>query len=557
MDRLVRLILLVGASMLCAGCSADASGQDSGGALLPEQAAYDVTYYDLSVDVDTAARSIDGRLTAVAAVTDPIDHFVLNLDGRLEVSSARLTWRDEVVELAVERRADGNQLWMTLPATAQNGDTLRVMVDYAGSPRVAPQPPWDGGFTWSKTPEGQPWIATSCQTIGADMWWPVKDHPSDEPDSMAIDITLPRPLVAASNGRLRGVTETDSSRTYRWFVSTPINPYTVALHAAPYVRVDTTYRSTAGGEMPVSFYALPGDEARARSALPHFLEHVRFLENTLGPYPFRADKYGIAQTPFKGMEHQTIIAYGNDFNLEGGLYYPAGFDALHFHELAHEWYGNLVTASDWKDFWIHEGFATYLEALYRESLEGTDGYRSTVRFWRGQITNRSPVARKNATSAQEMYGTDVYYKGALILHTLRYVIGDDAFFQLLKEFTYPTEAIRAATDGSQARSVTTDDFLDAAERVSGRSLDAFFHAYLYRAELPQLTVTRAEEALTLRWTQTADGHTLDVPVPVEINGEVRRVLLDDGTATQTVPEGASIVVDPHGAVLKDLRVASE
>lgn len=546
----LRLAILIGVAVIVSGCSSDATGQDSGGELLPEQAAYDVTFYDLSVDVDTASSSITGSLTAVAAVKRPLQHLVLNLDKRLQVDGVML---DDQAPVSVERRADSNQVWIELSDIARPGDTIQATVQYSGSPRVAPRPPWDGGFTWAQTPGGEPWIATSCQTIGADVWWPVKDHPSDEPDSMAINITVPRPLVAASNGRLRDVVETVDRRTYRWFVSTPINTYGVALNAAPYVEIDTTYRSTAATDVPVTFYALPGDSTRARAALPHFLDHVRFLEETLGPYPFRRDKYGIAQTPFKGMEHQSIIAYGNDFNLEGGLYYPAGFDALHFHELAHEWYGNLITVQDWKDFWIHEGFATYLEALYREELQGNEGYWKTIRFWNSRIENERPVARSVATSAQEMYGGDVYYKGALILHTLRYVIGDEAFGKLLRAFTYP-EA-EGETNKSPYRHVSTADFVHVAEDVSQRQLDAFFRVYLYQAPLPTLEVVREGDAATLTWTNTGSV-PFDVPVPVAIDGETRRVDMTGGQGTIQVPAGASMLVDEQGWVLKEITVDS-
>jgi len=339
-------------------------------------------------------------------------------------------------------------------------------------------------------------------------------------------------------------------------VSTPINTYAVALHAAPYAEVDTTYRSTAEMDVPVTFFALEKDTSRAREALPHFLDHVRFLEETLGPYPFRADKYGIAQTPFKGMEHQSIIAYGNDFNLNGGLYYTAGFDALHFHELAHEWYGNLITVRDWKDFWIHEGFATYLEALYREEQQGREGYWKTIRFWETRITNRRPVARTDATSAQQIYSGDVYYKGALILHTLRYVLGDEDFARLLREFTYPTAEMRSAMGGEQCRHVATTDIVRAAEDVSGKQLDAFFRLYLYQAELPVLKVVRKGNTLRLTWANTG-GVPFDVPVPVAVNGEVRRVDMTDGGATLNLPADASIMIDEDGWVLKDLQVESQ
>ena len=547
----LRFALLVCFLTFSAGCS-DATSQDSGGPLPDAQAAYDVTFYDLSVAPNPETKTLDGTLTAVAAVKSPIEAFVLNLDRRLTVDAARLMAGSDGggTALTVDRRGETeNEVWIMLPEVARPGDTLRVAVEYSGTPRVAPRPPWDGGFTWGQTPDGQPWFATSCQTAGADLWWPVKDHPSDEPDSMAIHVTVPKPLVVASNGVLRGVDDAGDARTYRWFVSTPINTYAAAIHVAPYAQVDTTYTSVTGMDVPVTFFALPSDSSRARSALPHFLDHVRFLEETLGPYPFRADKYGIAQTPYKGMEHQTIIAYGNDFNLQGGLYYDAGFDALHFHEVAHEWYGNLVTVSDWKDFWIHEGFATYLEALYRESLQGADGYFQTIDFFRGQITNRNPVARTASTSAQGMYGGDVYYKGAVVLHTLRYVVGDDTFREILRTFTYPTEVMREATGGSQTRHVSTADFVTTAEEVSGRQLDGFFSVYLYQAELPVLRTERTGDALTLTWENTG-GMPFAVPVPVEVNGEVQRVAMDGGSATVNLPPDASVAVDPNGWVLK-------
>jgi aminopeptidase N len=540
-------VLVVAFLLLQTACR-PTPAQDSGGSLLSQQAAYDVTFYDLDVQVRPAAKQIAGTLTVHAVVQNPMEHLVLNLDARLEVAEAHMRPGGEA--LPVERRAAGNQVWIALPEVARPGDTLRVAVTYGGTPRTAPQPPWDGGFTWGQTPDGAPWIATSGQTEGADLWWPVKDHPSDEPDSMRIAVTVPDTLVAASNGVLHTVASpSDSTRTFHWHVSTPINTYGVALNIAPYTVMDTTYASTSGMDVPVSFYAVPSDSSRARSALPHFLDQVRFLEETLGPYPFRADKYGIAQTPFLGMEHQTIIAYGNDFNLSGGLGYDAGFDALHFHELAHEWYGNCLTVRDWKDFWLHEGVATYLEALYAESLRGTDGYRETTRYFRNEVSGGVQIARHEATSAESIYGRDVYYKGAMVLHTLRYVIGEDALRTLLRRFVYPTEKAAETTGGSQCRHVTTADFVQMAEAVSGQQLDGFFMAYLYQSELPRLETTRNGGTLTLRWTNTGEA-PFPVPVPVSVDGKIQRVDLSGGAATLEVGRNAEVVVDPNGWILR-------
>jgi aminopeptidase N len=446
--------------------------------------------------------------------------------------------------LSVERKAEGNERWISLPETKRPGDRLRVTVAYGGTPRIAPNPPWDGGFTWDVAPNGAPWIATSCQTAGADLWWPVKDHPSDEPDSMDIAFTVPDSLVAASNGRLAGVERaSDSTKTFRWDVSTSINTYAVTLNVGPYTAIDTTYRSVAGTDVPVSFYALSSDVDRARAGLPHFLDHVRFLEKTIGPYPFRADKYGIAQTPFLGMEHQTLIAYGNNFNQNGGLGYDAGFDALHFHELAHEWYGNCLTVRDWKDFWVHEGTATYLEALYAESLRGEDAYHEVIDYFRGQIANRAPIAKKSPTTAQAAYDRDVYYKGALVLHTLRSMIGKDGVSSLLQRFVAPE------SEGPACRHVDTEAFLSTAESVAGRSLDAFAETYLYQASLPRLDTTRTETEVRLEWANTAGG-SFEVPVPVRVGEEMRTVAMEGGEGTVSVPAGAEVRIDPKGWVLR-------
>jgi aminopeptidase N len=528
-----------------AGCTATPA-QDSGGPLLPEQAAYDVTHYDLAVAVDPAQRRIEGEVTVHAVVEARLEHLVLNLDRRLAVTKA---WPAGTPANArpVERRNDDNQVWIGLDQPRARGDTVRVSLAYEGAPRAAPGAPWDGGLSWETTPNGAPWIATSCQTEGADLWWPVKDHPSDEPDSMDLAFTVPDSLIAASNGVLRGVErDSDSTRTYRWHVSVPINPYNVSLNAAPYVALDTTYASTSGGAVPVSAYVLPSDSARAAKALPGFLRQLRFLEQTLGPFPPRADKYGLAQTPFLGMEHQSLIAYGHDFTT-GGVGYEAPFDALHFHELAHEWYGNLLTVRDWKDFWLHEGTATYLEALYTEHLQGDRAYHERIDYFRGAMSGGRPLARRTPTSAEAIYHRDVYYRGAMVLHTLRYVMGEAALRTLLRQFANPNGA--ETEQSGRFRHVTTTHFVRLAEEVSGRSLEAFFEVYLYRGALPVLETTRAEGQLRLRWTNTGDL-PFAVPVPVRVDGHTRRVSMRGGTGTVAVPDEAAVEVDPAGWILR-------
>lgn len=547
--RYVLLLLLV-----TAACSPQSQAQvppitDSGGPLDPEQAAYDVRFYDLALTLDPAAKTIDGRLTVHAAVVQPLDRLVLDLDTLLAVEEATLEGGERV---PVERQ--GGRLYLALGRTYQPGERVVATIRYGGAPRVAPRPPWSGGFTWATTPDGQPWIATSVQGEGADLWWPVKDHPSDEPDSMAIAVTVPAPLVVATNGRLRGVdTGPDGQRTYRWFVSTPINNYGVALNVAPYQALDTTYTSVTGEAVPVTFWVLPERAADGRRQLPQFLDHLAFYEELLGPYPFRADKYGVAHTPHLGMEHQTIIAYGSTFD-DG----DRGYDWLHHHELGHEWWGNLVTAFDWRDFWIHEGFCTYMQALYGERLRGEAGYLQELQNYRGALRNVKPVAPREATTTDQIYfidvergdsNNDIYYKGSWVLHTLRYLVGREALLTMLRRMAYPDPALERTTDGSAARFVSTQDFVTIAEAVAGRPLGWFFDVYVRQPALPRLVAERRGASLHLRW-DVPGGLPFPMPVEVVVDGTPRRVELPEGQATLTVPAGAEVAVDPKGWVLK-------
>ena len=542
---MMRICGLIAIVLLCTGCGAAPAQdvpRDSGGPLLSEQAAYDVTFYDLNLRVQPDAQRIDGAVTVHATATAPLEQFVLNLDRLLQVRTVAQQNDGGRRALSFERRADSNQVWIDLPRTVEAGETVQLTVAYGGKPREAPNPPWDGGFTWAETPDGAPWIATSCQTIGADVWWPVKDHPSDEPDSMAINVTVPDSLMVAANGTLRGTAlPANGWKTYRWFASTPINSYAVALNIAPYAAIDTTYGSVSGQTVPVSFFVLPDEEAEARRVLPDLLDHVRFLEATLRPYPFAADKYGIARTPFLGMEHQTIIAHGAPLGNTDALGYDAGFDALHFHELAHEWFGNYVTVRDWKDFWIHEGFATYLEALYAEEVHGDSAYAAVTDYFRRQIANQRPIARREPASVQELYGRDIYFKGAMVLHTLRGLIGDAAFFAFLQR--------AGGAQADQPLHVTTDDIIRIAEEEAGRELGWFFEAYLYHADLPRLITERTGDQLTLRWEAPTDA-PFPMPVDIRIGDAVERVAIEHDGATVRVPTDGAFTIDPAGWVLR-------
>jgi aminopeptidase N len=503
--------------------------------------------------VNPADSTIVGAVTMHATMVAPAARVAFDLDTLLAVESVGLVGSGSEAGLPTVRC--GGRVRVTLPRTWQPGDRLALRIAYGGRPRVAPRPPWDGGVTWARTASGAPWIATSNQMIGADVWWPVKDHVSDKPDSMAITVTVPDPLVAASNGRLL---ESESAgegwRTWRWFVSTPISTYNVALNIAPYRTIRERFTSVGGDEFLVAFYVLPEDEEHGRALFPEILEHLRWYEQVLGPYPFRGDKYGVAQTPHLGMEHQSIIAYGANFSntsMTGGIDW--GFDALHHHELAHEWWGNLVTNADWKDMWVHEGFGTYMQVLWLEDTQGMLRAREYLRNMRRMIGNQLPMAPAESQSAREIYrGHDIYYKGAWVLHTLRWVIGEDAFFRALRRMVYPDDALARTMDGSAVRFVASRDFETIAESESGRDLGWFFDVYLRAAELPRLDVSSTDGRVRLAWVSPA-GEPFPMPIELRIGEAVQRLDMTDGTAAVTLPAGATMQIDPDGWVLRALQ----
>jgi len=302
---------------------------------------------------------------------------------------------------------------------------------------------------------------------------------------------------------------------------------------------------------------LPENVEQGKILMEDILRQMAFMEATFGPYPFRGDKYGVAETPHLGMEHQSIIAYGNEYrgNPWGTQH---GFDFLHLHEFAHEWWANLVTAKNWNDFWIHEGFATYSEALYVEHLRGEDAYRVQMSEKRRGIRNVGTVAPREARSTRDMYfgdrpdspGSDIYNKGCWILHTLRWTVGDDAFFPILRRMAYPDPELENRTDGSACRFATTDELLAIAEELSGQDLDWFFEVYLRQPKLPKLESKQKGDTLYLEW-ETPNDLPFPMPVQVQAGDLMMRVEVPEKGAKVDLHDADYVKVDPWNWLLKD------
>lgn len=520
----------------------------SGGPLMPEQAAYDVKHYDLALKVDVDQKSIAGTLTVRALIVKPLNKFVLDLDKSMTVDSIRSGGR----ELKFERTE--KQIWIELPKPAKPGQNVEIAVAYHGTPKPAPHPPWVGGFVWAKSKDGSPWFATAVQMDGADLWFPVKDHPSDKPETASLHFTIPKALVAASNGKLQSVKDNgDGTHTYNWYVSQPIPNYCIALNVGPFKLVKDTVPTVAGGTIPVWFYVLPESESKLPPLMAQFKEMHKFFEDYLGPYPFRADKIGFVETPHLGMEHQTMVAYGKNFKNN-----DHGFDDLLFHEYGHEWWANLVTGYDWSDFWLQEGFQSYMDTLYLERIKNKDTYLKSMMARQRSFNNVRAVAPIEPTDTVGMYflpperlkgDNDIYGKGAYILHTLRYYLGDETFFKVLRRQAYPDPKMEKVTNGKQTRITTTQDFITLVNKISGKDMQWFFDVYVRQPHLPTLAYQVRGNEMTLQWN-TPNNLPFPMPVEIEVGGQIRHVEMPGGKGTLQVPADAKIKVDPNGWVLQ-------
>jgi aminopeptidase N len=531
------LLLILAAALFGLGWYVRSQILDSGGTLPPSMAAYDVLHYHLEVSVDPVEKVIEGSNMVAVRTLAALDHFEIHLDDHLQVRSVR----ENGEELSFTHHKGVVRAELTEPW--RQGERRELTIAYGGAPKVALRPPWIDGFVWSETPTGRPWIGVTSQGDGGDVWWPCKDHPSDEPDEgMSISLTVPSNLVGLTNGRNVGERDNnDGTTTSEWRVGYPINNYLVTVNIAPYVPVSQPYFGVDGTlDEELVFWSTPESVGFAEGMWRQMPRILEVLGRRFGEYPFFGDKFAVAHAPYYGMEHQTIVAYGalftdNDY----------AFDELLLHEVAHEWWGNKITVADWADFWIHEGFATYAEALYVYDTMGEEPYLEYLKRQRDRVRNREPIIGGSDLTSAEAYSGDIYFKGSWVLHTLRWVVGDEAFFEILWRF---------ANDDRYAYGlVSTDDFTALVAEVSGLELDWFWSRYLYRADEPRWRMVRRPGDGGDRLVVTWDDPAFELTLPVMVDGIESRLEMAGGRGELMIDPGTSVKIDPKGRVLASPR----
>ena len=501
------------------------------GTITPERNWWDLTYYHLDIKVDTARKTINGFNTIYYSVLQSHDVMQIDLQPPMQLQKAVQNGKSlEIVH-------DGNAHFIKLADRQEAGTIKSIELQFGGVPKAAVRPPWDGGITWDRDNRGLPFIASTCQGIGASIWWPCKDHLYDETDSMLISVNVPANLTNVSNGRLRNVDKLkDGTKTFHWFVSNPISNYVVNINIGDYVHFGEKYTGEKG-KLDLDYYVLRDNLKRAKKQFAEVPRTIEAFEHWFGPYPFYEDSYKLVEAPYLGMEHQSSVTYGNDYQngYRGTDLSETGwgmkFDFIIVHESGHEWFANNITYKDLADMWIHESFTNYSENLFLEYHFGKEAGADYVIGTRKKINNDRPII--GIYNVNYSGSGDMYYKGGNMLHTLRQVLDDDARWR---------EILRGLNKVFYHKTVTSQEIEDYLSKQAGRPLNAFFDQYLRSTKIPVLEYAVKDKQLSIRWSNVVDN--FDMPVKVFIDGKPQWLYPTRGWSSVPIPKNdAKITLD--------------
>ena len=474
------------------------------GSITPERAWWDLVYYHLDISVKPDEKFIEGSNTITYNVLNSSDRLQVDLQSPLKITKVEQNGN------LLDFESQGNAHFIKLLDKQKKGTIQSVKVYYEGYPKEAVRAPWDGGLSWKRDSNGKHFVATSCQGIGASIWWPNKDHMYDEVDSMLISVNVPKDLVNVSNGRLKKIDEFEDSKTYHWYVSNPINNYGVNINIGDYVSFSEVYNGEKG-PLDMVYYVLRDNIVRARTHFKDAPKMMDAFEYWFGPYPFYEDSFKIVEVPYLGMEHQSSITYGNKY-MKGYLGrdlsrtgWGLKFDYIIIHEAGHEWFANNITYKDIADMWVHESFTTYSENLFLDYHYGNEAASDYVIGTRDGISNSSPMIGPYGVNKR---GSDLYTKGANLLHTLRQIAKDDEIWRMI---------LRGLNSEFYHQTVDTKQIEEFISSKIGFDLTTFFDQYLRDIRIPNLEYSISDGLLTYRWVDVIDNFTM--PLEIEVLGE--------------------------------------
>lgn len=468
------------------------------GTITPERAWWDLNYYHLNIRVKPETKSLAGDVEIRYTVSNPSQVLQVDLQPPLKIS--KITQDGDSLGFTKK----GNNVYLVnLTKQQQKGKSESIIVSYAGKPVEARNPPWQGGLQWTYDKNGMAFIATSCQGLGASVWWPCKDHMYDEPDSMLMSVTVPKELMNISNGRLRKTTEnSDGTKTFQWFVGNPINNYGVNINVADYVHFSDTIRGEKG-VLDMNYYVLSYNLEKAKEQFKQAKLMMRAFEYWFGPYPFYEDGFKLVEVPYLGMEHQSSVTYGNDYQNGyrgrdlSGSGWGLKWDYIIIHESGHEWFANNITYKDVADMWIHESFTTYSETLYVDYHFGAEAGNEYTFGIRQNIRNDRPII--GTYNVNKSGSGDMYPKGSNMIHTLRHSIDNDQLFRNI---------LRGMNKTFYHQTVTTQEIENYISKQAGFNYGKVFDQYLRTTQIPKLEYYVKGNVLHHRWTNCVDGFNL-------------------------------------------------
>ena len=510
MKRCISLLLIF--TTLSSGLAqhSNFSKQDTlRGSITPERVWWDLLHYNLDFKVDPSSKSIEGSNLIRYEVLSQNQLMQIDLQPPMEITAVL----ENNKELNYKR--DGNVYYIQLKKNQQIGTINEIIIHFKGAPKISNNPPWDDGFTWEKDNNGTDFIATSCQGGGSSIWWPSKDHMYDEPDQgIELSITAPKHLISVANGRLIQTKEnSNKTNTTSWKVVNPINNYGVNINIGDYVHFTEKYKGKKG-VLDCDYYVVSYNLEKAKKQFKEVSRTIEAFEHWFGPYPFYEDSYKLVEVPYLGMEHQSSVTYGNGYQngYKGidlsGTGWGLKFDFIIVHESGHEWFANNITNIDIADMWIHESFTAYSENLFLDYHFGTEASNAYVTGTRKKILNDKPIIGNY--DVNNSGSSDMYYKGANMLHTLRQIIDNDEKWRsilvgLNKDFYHQT--------------VTTKQIEDYIDKFFKIDLKPFFDQYLRTIKIPTLEYKLEHNNIFYRWSNIVDGFSIPVKLLINSNSE--------------------------------------
>lgn len=536
MKKILILLLLTPVILFSQGIMDDKtefSRQDTlRGSITKERSWWDLNRYHLDISVKPEEKFISGSNKISYTVLKSHDLMQIDLQTPLILTKAI----QDNSELEIIH--DGNAHFIKLKKKQNVGSKEELIVYYEGNPRVAVRAPWDGGISWEKDKNGNHFIASSCQGLGASVWWPNKDHMYDEPESMLMSVNVPKGLTNVSNGRLVKIDEMSDSTTFHWEVVNPINNYGVNINIGDYVNFSEIYKGEKG-DLDMDYYVLSYNLEKAKVHFVDAIKTMQAFEYWFGPYPFYEDGFKLVEVPYLGMEHQSSVTYGNQYKQGylgrdlSGTGWGLKFDFIIIHESGHEWFANNITDIDIADMWIHESFTNYSESLFLDYYYGKKAASEYVIGLRKTIANKTPIIGKY--NVNKSGSSDMYNKGGNMLHTLRQLIDNDEKWRLI---------LRKMNADFYHQTVATKQIEDFLSKETGFNLNPFFNQYLRTIKIPTLEHTIENKTLKYRWTNTVAN--FEMPLKTTINGKEKWIYpTSNWKKLELTSAGTSFLIDEN------------